>query len=191
MALIKCHECGSNVSTEALVCPSCGAPVKAPKDLGYTSRELEAGLKEPVVLKKAILVLVVIGLVVWWLFSSLGNRGTSGAPAASPRQPPDTCQADDILCLGNKGLPDANAYCPAAIERSARYDVKWTDGWADLKFDKFDWKDEAKGVIAYFGDRAEFQNGFGAYTPVIYECDLAPDNRTVLAVRVEPGRVPE
>lgn len=31
MALIKCHECGKKVSTEATVCPACGAAVKVPE----------------------------------------------------------------------------------------------------------------------------------------------------------------
>ncbi len=31
MALIKCHECGKKVSTEATVCPACGAAVKIPE----------------------------------------------------------------------------------------------------------------------------------------------------------------
>lgn len=30
MALIKCHECGTEVSTEAKTCPKCGATVKKP-----------------------------------------------------------------------------------------------------------------------------------------------------------------
>lgn len=30
MALIKCHECNNEVSTQAEVCPQCGAPVKKP-----------------------------------------------------------------------------------------------------------------------------------------------------------------
>ena len=30
MALVKCHECGSDVSTEASSCPKCGAKVKKP-----------------------------------------------------------------------------------------------------------------------------------------------------------------
>jgi hypothetical protein len=30
MSLIKCHECGKEISTEATACPSCGANVKKP-----------------------------------------------------------------------------------------------------------------------------------------------------------------
>ena len=33
MALIKCHECKSEVSTEAKTCPQCGAKVKKPMSL--------------------------------------------------------------------------------------------------------------------------------------------------------------
>lgn len=29
MALIACHECGSQVSTKSPTCPSCGAPVRS------------------------------------------------------------------------------------------------------------------------------------------------------------------
>lgn len=36
MPLVKCHECGNDVSTEAKACPSCGAKVKKP-----TSRALK------------------------------------------------------------------------------------------------------------------------------------------------------
>jgi uncharacterized paraquat-inducible protein A len=28
MALVKCHECGKEISAQAAVCPSCGAPAK-------------------------------------------------------------------------------------------------------------------------------------------------------------------
>jgi hypothetical protein len=30
MALIKCHECGHDISTQATACPTCGAPAKKP-----------------------------------------------------------------------------------------------------------------------------------------------------------------
>lgn len=30
MAIVKCHECGADVSTEAKACPKCGAKVKRP-----------------------------------------------------------------------------------------------------------------------------------------------------------------
>jgi hypothetical protein len=41
-----------------------------------------------------------------------------------------------------------------------------------VKFSHFRWKDEARGVMAYIGDKIRFQNGFGAWQPHVYECDL-------------------
>lgn len=34
MSLIKCHECGNEVSTEAKTCPKCGAKVKSQRSIG-------------------------------------------------------------------------------------------------------------------------------------------------------------
>jgi len=68
--------------------------------------------------------------------------------------------------------------------------MRWTDGTLELKFSRFRWAAQGGGAITFVGDRAEFQNGFGAFTPVIYECDLARDMKTVQAVRVRQGRLP-
>jgi hypothetical protein len=68
--------------------------------------------------------------------------------------------------------------------------VKWTGGTFEMKFSRFRWTDEPGGPITYIGDKAEFRNDFGVYTPVIYQCDVAGDGQTVLAVRATAGRLP-
>ncbi|MFL9967136.1 hypothetical protein PQR02_40705, partial [Paraburkholderia sediminicola] len=60
----------------------------------------------------------------------------------------------------------------------------------EIKSSRFRWTDKPGGPITYIGDKAEFQNDFGAYTPVIYQCDVAADGKTVLAVRATAGRLP-
>lgn len=86
----------------------------------------------------------------------------------------------------------AGVYCKAPIERLALHDVKWTDGFMDQKFSRFRWTDQVGGGITFVGDKAEFQNGFGAYTPMVYECDMAPDLKSVIAVRIDrEGRLPD
>jgi len=39
MALIKCPECGKEISSNAVACPNCGSPVKAPGCLVHFERK--------------------------------------------------------------------------------------------------------------------------------------------------------
>lgn len=176
MALIKCKECGTEISDKAATCVKCGAPVK--KASGGAAQTIGG--------------LVIIGLLGWIAVEIFGGGSSQPTthPAAAKVAQDDTCKRDDLQCLGDKGVVGAGVYCKAPIERLAKHDVKWTDGTFETKFSRFRWKDKPAGIITYVGDKAQFQNGFGAFTPVIYECDMASDNKTVLDVRVSEGRLP-
>lgn len=175
MALTKCRECGTAISDKAAACVKCGAPVK----------------KQATKAQSFVGGVVILGLV-GWIASELFS-GSSGSPPA-PEKPAQTevaCKSDDLQCLGDKGVVAAGVYCKDDVERLATHSVRWTDGTFEMKFSRFRWADQKAGVITYLGDKAEFQNGFGAYTPVTYECDLAPDNKTVIDARVREGRLPK
>ncbi|WP_234775206.1 zinc ribbon domain-containing protein [Paraburkholderia tropica] len=175
MALIKCKECGAEISDKAPACVKCGAPVKRPES--KTAQALGG--------------LIVIGLIIWIGVEIFGGSSKSSTnPASAQSTQADTCKKDDLQCLGDKGVVGAGVYCKSPIESMAKHDVKWTDGTFEMKFSRFRWKNQSAGVITYVGDKAEFQNGFGAFSPVIYECDMASDNKTVLDVRVREGRLP-
>ncbi|MGF6664984.1 hypothetical protein QF000_006652 [Paraburkholderia atlantica] len=176
MALIQCRECGTYISNKAAACVKCGAPVKKPAK----AREVVGGI-------------VVLGLIGWIAAEMFGgsSSNSSEAPADKPAAVEQACKSDDLQCLGDKGVVAAGVYCKDKVERLATHSVRWTDGTFDTKFSRFRWADKAAGTITYVGDKAEFQNGFGAFTPVTYECDLASDNKTVLAVRAHEGRLPE
>lgn len=182
MALIKCHECGSDVSTEAIACPKCGAPVKAP---ATETSAPKSEFTRPMKPWEVIVALVGAAAIIWW-FSSPSK--SNGSPDAKPTA--EECKADDLQCLGDKGVISAGLYCQKPIEMLAQHSVKWTDGTFDMKFSQFRWHDKGKGEITYIGNKAEFQNGFGAFNPVIYECDLASDSKTVMDARVQEGRLP-
>ncbi|MDE1179466.1 zinc ribbon domain-containing protein [Paraburkholderia sp.] len=175
MALIKCRECGTEVSSKAPACVKCGAPVKKQMSKGA---ETAAGL-------------VVFGLIGWILVEIFGGGSGHTGAAEKPTQTEAACNADDLQCLGDKGVVAAGVYCKDDVERLATHSVKWTDGTFETKFSRFRWADKNAGTITYIGDKAEFQNGFGAYSPVTYECDLARDNKTVLDARVHEGRLPK
>lgn len=128
----------------------------------------------------------VIGLLfVVGLMSGKSNSNAVADASSANSQ----CAKGDLQCLGDKGVVAASVYCKDEVEKLAKHSVRWIDGTFQLKFSKFAWRNKARQEITYFGDKAEFQNGFGAYTRVVYECDLDPDNKTVLHVRVHEGRL--
>ena len=53
----------------------------------------------------------------------------------------------------------------------------------------FRWKNEDRGILTYIGDKIRFQNGFGAWQDMIYECDYDPSTKSAMDVRVRPGRL--
>ena len=84
VALIKCEECGNDISTKAVACPKCGAPVTAP-DLGQPSKDT------PLVSQTAVPSgswkwrrgRVLLGLVGFWLLTGggAGLLARSDSPA--------------------------------------------------------------------------------------------------------------
>ena len=125
------------------------------------------------------------------LLAVLLATGAAKAPdTPAPTAGPTGCADRDLQCVGDKGVVPAGFYCRRAVEHEALHSVRWTDGTFESKFSRFRWAAQGAGAVTFVGDRAEFQNGFGAYTPVVYECDFSSDMKTVLAVRVREGRLP-
>lgn len=181
MALTKCKECKKEVSTQAKTCPHCGV-----KDPGVKLSDMLIGL----------VFLVVIG---WGAVALLSNdepeeNATTEEPAAPTKTPEQiaaelaACKAD-IQCWGDKYNIEAGIRCDEHVERMASYNFEWTDGWMEPKFSHFRWLDSETGTVTYIGDKIKFQNGFGAWQNIVYECDFDPELRQVLAVRGEPGRI--
>ncbi len=79
--------------------------------------------------------------------------------------------------------------CPAQVERLSAYSSRWTDGFLEPKLSRTR-PTNRPNVTTYIGDKAEFQNEYGAWMPVIYECDLNTVTGEVVDVRVRPGRLP-
>lgn len=78
-------------------------------------------------------------------------------------------------------------YCPEQVERLARFGSRWVDGWLEPKFSAYRWRDRARGIVTYLGDRIELQNTFGAWVPHVYECDIDVWTDSVVDVRARPG----
>lgn len=56
--LIKCNECGKEVSDKANTCPNCGAPIKEDE----IKKEINAGIK--IGKKLAIILIIVLSLII-------------------------------------------------------------------------------------------------------------------------------
>jgi hypothetical protein len=109
--------------------------------------------------------------------------------AARQREEDARCSTD-LKCFGEKHWSAASVKCEPRIERLAKYNFEWTDKWYQQKLSHFSWHNRAKGMITYLGDKIKFQNGFGAWAIMLYECDFDASTGTVLEVRAEPGRLP-
>ena len=58
MALIKCSECGKEVSDKASNCPNCGAPIKEDE----IQKEVKAGIR--VTKKLAIILIAILSIII-------------------------------------------------------------------------------------------------------------------------------
>lgn len=112
------------------------------------------------------------------------------AAAEAERRKEADCKTD-LQCWGDKHSIKASFACRPYVERLAKYQYEWTDGWLESKFSRFKWKNKAKGQLTYVGDRIKFQNGFGAWQFAVYTCDYDPVAELVLNVEAAPGRLPQ
>lgn len=95
----------------------------------------------------------------------------------------------DLQCWAERHLANATYPCTEAITKLPQYTMEWTDGTLEPKFSHYAWADKAKSTVAYIGDKARFQNGFGAWVDVVYRCDYDPASQTVVKAHADPGHL--
>jgi zinc ribbon protein len=187
MALVRCRECGAKVSSSAETCPHCGIR----KPAGASDRRI-----------LILIVLLVIGGFALFGKSIQQSEPEKAPPtqeeaetAAAAKREADAAEAarcaTDLRCLAEKHIVEATTRCRRQIERLAINNFEWVDHWYESKLSHYRWKDQQKQMITYLGDKIKYQNGFGAWTLSIYECDYDSNNKVVLDVRARPGRLPE
>ncbi len=97
----------------------------------------------------------------------------------------------EIECWGEKAHTVAAFACPHLVERLAKFDFEWTDGWTEPKFSHFRWRDIEAGTVTVIGDKIKMQNGFGAWSHMIYECDIDPVSKEALATNDISNQSPQ
>ena len=167
MALTTCKECKKEVSTEAKTCPHCGVR--------------EPAVTEKSKLRSALVFAALVGGCV--AIASTTGRTPEERAAASAE-----CRKD-LRCWAEDHIIAATAACTPHIERAAKYSHEWSNGALESKMAGSRGSSEERGDVTYHGDRVRFQNGFGAWQNIIYECDYSADTGAVLAVRVREGKI--
>lgn len=180
MALIECYECGREVSSEAEACPHCGAK----------PRKLEIPINKPINPMKIFVGVVVGFFVLLFLISNISpNKEPSNSEQVSDSIAKENKDAEcllDLKCAGDKFTAESNAYCRGLLEDNAASIAKWDfkigeGGFFDFLFDKFRWADSSHQQIIYIGNKAKFQNGFGAWQRVGYSCSFDVATKRPLA----------
>lgn len=93
MSIFKCPECGKEISTQAAMCPGCGAPVE---------NKTIAGSLRQIAKITALAAIAALALIV--VLSPAKNDSPDGMapPPNAPIEAPKTCRADYTLCADNK-----------------------------------------------------------------------------------------
>lgn len=183
MALTNCPECQHQVSQDADACPNCGHPIKATRV--KQAKRATSGCATVIVLA----IFVAVGI---YFVDGSGDSGADKPASASAAQADKAkiaaCRAD-LQCWSAQGEDAAIASCKPAIEDKAAHEVKWKDDAPEGMFTRVAWDGQEHQAVRYIGDDAYFQNGFGAYDPVMYSCVFDPDSARVLKVEVMKGRL--
>lgn len=184
MAMQKCKECGSEVSSKAKKCPHCGVdnPTVSAKDA------LIGGLG---------MIVLLAGLGYFFLGgdeesadpeSSVAEEEGSTGEETEDKLSDEECKKD-LQCWGDRHSAYASAACSPEIEKLAKYDYEWTDGWTGVRLARFSFSDKEAGTLNYYGDAIKFSNGYGAFQHHIYRCEYDPEKDEVLSVEAEPGQL--
>jgi len=117
---------------------------------------------------------------------------TTTTPVTSSASTPAANAPDlnNAQALDEQYDADATVYCASGADdylRSvAKYEFKWEDtGWLDTKFDKYLKQVEAPGVLVLVSDKAELQNGFGAYQRIELWCSYDTQAKKVLSYAIQ------
>ena len=87
----------------------------------------------------------------------------------------------DLQCWSKRHILFAGTACTPQIEAHAKFDFEWTNGWGE-KFDRA--RLEGDGRITYLGNYIKFQNGFGVWSIMNYECTYDPATKRALRASV-------
>ncbi len=80
--------------------------------------------------------------------------------------------------------PKIDLICGNAVELSAKNSYRWTNGFLESKFPNLVAHKSKERFISAYGDSIQFQNGFGAWQKMFYECTYDTADDSVFSIKV-------
>ena len=127
-------------------------------------------------------------LIIVLLAAFLGGCGDSAEDKIKQAQEDAKCAAD-LQCSASKFNFSAESQCGEALKEQAKIIAKWDyqigsekDGYSGM-LEQIRWGTDKKSQIIYSGTQAKFQNGFGAWQHVPYECTFDIASNKVVDAR--------
>jgi hypothetical protein len=183
MALLPCRECGHQVSTEAPICPQCGAKDPTGEDkVAQPPAKPKSGGCATVIM--AIMLMAFFVAVVREKSSNTNNG------SATNNQAEKTCKTEWRLCKDNgdlagnwSGWSKVVILCKEAANDAASYkEPEWP--WVSFQRYRKGYDYVKNGIALAIENDARFSNAFGTFTKVIVICSYDLKNDKVIDVRV-------
>jgi hypothetical protein len=144
------------------------------------------------ILKMVGMIVAILGatlLVVFIVTSAEGYLDDKQKIQTAERKKETAACKASLDCWANRETVIALMLCKQNIVRFANYDIRWTAERFGEVLPKYKWADRDNGIVRYFGDSVQLQNGFGAWQNYLYSCDFDPSTQKLVDVRAEPGKL--
>lgn len=138
MALIKCPECGNDVSTEAVSCPKCGCPIKKQKNESKPQQETQPVNQQNSSTGSGCgtVILVIIAIIAAILMLVTCSGGSSSKSSNDWNTESWAKSYAQIIVKDNLKAPSTAKFCNTAREMTAKNlgGAKWrVTGWVDAE----------------------------------------------------------
>lgn len=114
----------------------------------------------------------------------LGLMGAALAGCSDDTEVSASCMAN-LRCGAEAFKQQAELLCRPRISEMVGANLRWVRKRELELISSYAWKDKEKGIIAYYGHKAEIQTSSGDYVQLNYECDVDPNNKSKPVVGVQ------
>lgn len=160
---LKCKKCAKDICTSDKKCPHCG-------------------VVGPAIVWLPLKAFLILFSLIFIIKSCVGESDEDKSARLIE------CKKS-LKCWSMQNELNAIMKCQSSVDRFAKYSTEWTDSITKPIFKGNEWANEKEGIIRYLGDTVKFQNGFGAWTNMIYMCEFNPATSMITHIEVKEGKI--